>query len=70
MTDLIKSLVDLAAWLAKLIADLASGKKSEDEARSELLAVGLKITEVDTDAELAEVLKLLGDGPPPKASER
>jgi hypothetical protein len=62
MTDLIKALVDLAAWLAKLIADLASGKKTEDEARAELLALGLSITETETDAELAEQLKLLGDG--------
>lgn len=58
---MLKALIDLAAILAKLIADLASGKKSEDEARSELLALGLAINETDSNDELAAQLRLLGD---------
>jgi hypothetical protein len=63
MSELTKTLIDLAAWLARLIADLASGKKSEDEARAELIGVGLKVSESDTDAELAEYVKLMGGEP-------
>ena len=70
MSDLVKTLIDLGAWLAKLLADVISGRKSEDEARAELLAVGVRITETESDAELAEYTRLLSDEPVDGASER
>jgi hypothetical protein len=63
MSDLVKTLIDLASWLARLTADLVSGKKTEDEARAELIGVGLKISETDSDAELAEYVRLMGGEP-------
>ena len=60
--SLVKILIEKAAWLAQLILDLATGKKSEDEARAECRAQGVRITETDTDAELEEYERLAGEG--------
>lgn len=59
-TDLIKLLIGKAAWLVQLILDLTTGKKSEDEARAECEAQGIRVTETDSDDELDEYDRLTG----------
>ena len=60
-TDLLKLLIGKAAWLGQLILDLATGKKSEDEARAECKAQGIRVTETDSDAELGEYNDLMNE---------
>ena len=61
MSDLTRTLIDTVAWLARLIADLVGGAKTEDEARKECQERGIRITETDSDAELGEYERLLDD---------
>jgi hypothetical protein len=50
--QMIDQLTELAGWLIRLISDLASGRKTEAEARDELQKAGIVITETDSDREL------------------
>ena len=47
------------AKLVEIAAKLAAGKISEAEARTECMTVGARITETDSDTELAEYEELM-----------
>jgi L-aminopeptidase/D-esterase-like protein len=48
----IGQLTSFIVWAVKMIADLASGRKTEEQARAEAQAKGITISETATDAEL------------------
>lgn len=56
---MLEVILTAVASLIKTAAKLAAGKITEDEARAECLTVGVRITETDSDAELAEHNELL-----------
>ncbi len=69
---MLKLILGLVSKLVTIAADLAAGKISEDEARAECIATGIRVTETDSDSELAEHEKIanLPGAPEPPASER
>jgi hypothetical protein len=55
-------LAGFAALFSYIKAQLDAGKISEDEARAMAIQAGVKITETDSDTELAAYLKVFEDG--------
>jgi len=58
---MLEVILTAAVELIRIAAKLAAGKISEDQARADCIAVGARITEADTDAELAEYTALDGE---------
>jgi hypothetical protein len=57
---MLEIILALVAKLVEIAAQVASGKMTEDEARAECIATGVRISETDSDDELDEHNRLIG----------